>query len=108
MAMRLLLQVGPGGKTMLVRLGMIVSVAAMAALTGCASVEPENNRVYGSSPSNTVGTPRAATYQGTVTRVDAPQRVIVMSDGRMYQVPAVSAVLVIGRTGALYAVHAGN
>jgi len=93
---------------MLSRLGMIVSVAAMAALTGCASVEPENNRVYGSSPSNTVGTPRAATYQGTVTRVDAPQRVIVMSDGRMYQVPADSTVYVNGQPVAYTAVQPGT
>jgi len=90
------------------RLGIIVSVATMAALTGCASVEPENNRVYGSSPSNTVGTPRAATYQGTVTRVDAPQRVIVMSDGRMYQVPADSTVYVNGQPVAYTAVQPGT
>jgi hypothetical protein len=93
---------------MLLRLGVIVSVAAMAALTGCASVEPESNRVYGSSPSNTVGTPRAATYQGTVTRVDAPQRVIVMSDGRMYQVPADSTVYVNGQPVVYTAVQPGT
>ena len=93
---------------MLSRLGVIVSLAAMAAVTGCASVEPENNRVYGSSPSNTVGTPRAATYQGTVTRVDAPQRVIVMSDGRMYQVPADSTVYVNGQPVAYTAVQPGT
>ena len=48
--------------------------------------------------------PRAATYQGTVTRVDAPQRVIVMSDGRMYQVPADSTVYVNGQPVAYTAV----
>jgi ABC-type Fe3+-hydroxamate transport system substrate-binding protein len=90
------------------RLGVIISLAAMAAVTGCASVEPENNRVYGSSPSNTVGTPRAATYQGTVTRVDAPQRVIVMSDGRMYQVPSDSMVYVNGQPVAYAAVQPGT
>jgi hypothetical protein len=93
---------------MLSRVGVIVSLAAMAAMTGCASVEPENNRVYGSSPSNTVGTPRAATYQGTVTRVDAPQRVIVMSDGRMYQVPADSTVYVNGQPVAYTTVQPGT
>ena len=82
---------------MLTRVGVFVSLAALVAATGCASTEPERNRLYGSSPSNTVGTPRAATYEGTVTRVDAPQRVIVMSDGRMYQVPADSAVYVNGQ-----------
>jgi hypothetical protein len=92
---------------MLSRLGVVVSVAAMAALAGCASTEP-NNRLYGSSPSNTVSQPPAATYQGTVTRVDAPQRVIVMSDGRMYQVPADSTVYVNGQPVAYTAVQPGT
>ena len=93
---------------MLSRLGVFVSLAVMVAATGCASVDPENNRVYGSSPSNTVGTPRAATYQGTVTRVDAPQRVIVMSDGRMYQVPADSMVYVNGQPVSYTTVQPGT
>jgi hypothetical protein len=93
---------------MLSRFGTIVSVAVLVAATGCASTAPEDNRVYGSSPSNTVGTPRAATYQGTVTRVDAPQRVIVMSDGRMYQVPADSMVYVNGQPVAYTTVQPGS
>lgn len=91
---------------MVSRLGVIVSLAAMAAVGGCASTD--DNRLYGSSPSNTVSQPRAATYQGTVTRVDAPQRVIVMSDGRMYQVPADSAVYVNGQPVAYTAVQPGT
>lgn len=93
---------------MLSRVGVIVSLAALVAATGCASTEPERNRLYGSSPSNTVGTPRAATYEGTVTRVDAPQRVIVMSDGRMYQVPAESMVYVNGQPVAYTTVQPGT
>jgi ribosome maturation factor RimP len=97
---------------MLSRFGVVVSLAALVAATGCASTSPENNRMYGSSPSNTVGTPRAATdrsaYEGTVTRVDAPQRVIVMSDGRMYQVPADSTVYVNGQPVAYTAVQPGS
>lgn len=91
---------------MVSRLGVIVSLAAMAAVGGCASTD--ENRLYGSSPSNTVSQPRAATYQGTVTRVDAPQRVIVMSDGRMYQVPADSTVYVNGQPVAYTAVQPGT
>jgi hypothetical protein len=91
---------------MVSRLGVIVSLAAMAAVGGCASTD--DNRLYGSSPSNTVSQPRAATYQGTVTRVDAPQRVIVMSDGRMYQVPADSMVYVNGQPVAYSAVQPGT
>jgi hypothetical protein len=93
---------------MLSRLGIIIALGAMAAVAGCASVDPANNRVYGSSPSNTVGTPPAPTYQGTVTRVDAPQRVIVMNDGRMYQVPADSVVYVNGQPVAYTAVQPGT
>jgi RNase P/RNase MRP subunit p29 len=91
---------------MVSRLGVIVSLAAMAAVGGCASTD--ENRLYGSSPSNTVAQPRAANYQGTVTRVDAPQRVIVMSDGRMYQVPADSTVYVNGQPVAYTAVQPGT
>ncbi len=93
---------------MVSRLGVIVSLAVLVAVTGCASVDPADNRVYGSSPSNTVGTPPAPTYQGTVTRVDAPQRVIVMSDGRMYQVPADSMVYVNGQPVTYTSVQPGT
>jgi hypothetical protein len=91
---------------MLSRVGVLASAAALLAAAGCAT-SPEDNRLYGTSPSNTVGTPRPA-YEGTVTRVDAPQRVIVMSDGRMYQVPADSMVYVNGQPVAYTAVQPGT
>ena len=91
---------------MLSRYGILASAVVLFA-AGCASTSPENNRLYGSSPSNTVGTPRPA-YEGVVTRVDAPQRVIVMSDGRMYQVPANSTVYVNGQPVAYTAVQPGS
>lgn len=86
---------------------LVASAAAILAVAGCATTSPEDNRLYGTSPSNTVGTPRPA-YQGTVTRVDVPQRVIVMSDGRMYQVPADSIVYVNGQPVAYTAVQPGS
>ena len=89
------------------RLRMLVSAAAVLAAAGCATTAPEDNRLYGTSPSNTVGTPRPA-YEGVVTRVDAPQRVIVLSDGRMYQVPANSMVYVNGQPVAYTAVQPGS
>lgn len=92
---------------MLSRIGVLVSAAAVMAVAGCATTSPENNRLYGSSPSNTVGTPRPA-YEGTVTRVDVPQRVLVMSDGRMYQVPADSMVYVSGQPVAYTTVQPGT
>jgi hypothetical protein len=93
---------------MLLRLGVIISMAALVGAAGCASTDPDRHPLYGSSPSNTVSQPRAATYQGTVTRVDAPQRVIVMSDGRMYQVPADSMVYVNGQPIAYTSVQPGT
>jgi hypothetical protein len=86
---------------------VLVSAAAVLAAAGCATTAPEDNRLYGTSPSNTVGTPRPA-YEGVVTRVDAPQRVIVMSDGRMYQVPANSMVYVNGQPVTYTAVQPGS
>ena len=88
------------------RLGIIVTGAALLAAAGCSSAVETNaapHGVYGSSPS----TPTAA-YEGVVTRVDAPQRVIVMSDGRMYQVPAESMVYVNGQPVAYTTVQPGS
>jgi hypothetical protein len=91
---------------MLSRLAVFVSAAALVTAAGCTTT-PENNRLYGSSPSNTVGTPTVS-YEGTVTRVDVPQRVIVMSDGRMYQVPADTMVYVNGQPVAYATVPPGS
>ena len=80
---------------MISRLGVMVSAVALLAAAGCTTAvdtNPAPYGVYGSSPSN-----RNASYEGVVTRVDAPQRVIVMSDGRMYRVPADSTVYVNGQ-----------
>lgn len=88
------------------RLGVIASGAALLAAAGCTTAvetNPAPHGVYGSSPSN----PNAA-YEGVVTRVDAPQRVIVMSDGRMYQVPAESMVYVNGQPVAYTTVQPGS
>jgi hypothetical protein len=43
-----------------------------------------------------------------VARVDAPQRVVVLSDGRMYQVPADSMVYVNGQPVAYTSVQPGT
>jgi hypothetical protein len=91
---------------MLSRFGVIISAVAVAAAAGCTSAvetNPAPYGVYGSSPSN----PNAS-YEGVVTRVDAPQRVIVMSDGRMYQVPADSTVYVNGQPVAYTTVQPGS
>lgn len=91
---------------MLSRLGVIVSAATLVGAAGCTTAvetNPASHGVYGSSPSN----PNAA-YEGVVARVDAPQRVIIMSDGRMYQVPADSIVYVNGQPVAYATVPPGS
>lgn len=91
---------------MVSRLGVMVSAAALLAAAGCTTAvdtNPAPHGVYGASPSN----PNAS-YEGVVTRVDAPQRVIVMSDGRMYQVPAESMVYVNGQPVGYATVQPGT
>jgi len=55
----------------------------------------------GSSPSNSLA-------EGEVTRVDTAQRVIVLSNGQMYQVPADSVVYVNGQPTAWTTVQPGT
>jgi hypothetical protein len=56
----------------------------------------------GSSPSNTLAA------EGEVTRVDTAQRVIVLSNGQMYQVPADAVVYVNGQPTAWTTVQPGT
>jgi hypothetical protein len=89
---------------MISRVGAIISGVALLAAAGCTTTTTTDSGrpygVYGSSPSNS--------YEGVVTRVDAPQRVVVMSDGRMYQVPADSMVYVNGQPVAYSTVQPGT
>lgn len=91
---------------MLSRLFVTASAAALLAAAGCTTAvdtNPAPHGVYGSSPSN----PNASS-EGVVARVDAPQRVIVMNDGRMYQVPGDSIVYVNGQPVAYATVQPGS
>lgn len=76
-------------------------IVLVAGAAGCsAQMQPERT-LQGSSPSNTLA-------QGEVVRVDPSQRVIVLSNGQMYQVPADSVVYVNGRPVAWSAVQPGT
>jgi hypothetical protein len=68
-------------------------------------MDPERT-LQGSSPSNTLTPPRAVA-EGDVVRVDPAQRVIVLSNGQMYQVPADSVVYLNGQPVAWTAVQPG-
>jgi hypothetical protein len=82
-------------------LGAIAIVVLLVAVAGCsAQMEPERT-LRGSSPSNTL-------TEGEVVRVDPAQRVIVLSSGQMYQVPADSVVYVNGQPVAWTTVQPGS
>jgi len=87
--------------------GVATAVLALIAVAGCsATMEPERT-LQGSSPSNTL-TPPKAVAEGDVVRVDPAQRVIVLSNGQMYQVPANSVVYVNGQPMAWTTVQPGT
>jgi len=69
-------------------------------------MEPDRT-LQGSSPSNTLSPPKALA-EGDVVRVDPSQRVIVLSNGQMYQVPADSMVYVNGQPVAWTTVQPGT
>jgi hypothetical protein len=86
------------------RVGALAVILLIVGISGCATraqTEPYAHGVYGSSPSNPMA-------EGTVTRVDTGQRVIVLDNGRMYQVPADSTVYVNGQPVVWSTVRPGS
>jgi hypothetical protein len=75
------------GRALAATLLVVVAVAGCSVRT---QPEPYAHGVYGSSPSNPMA-------EGTVAQIDNSQRVIVLDNGRMYQVPADSVVYVNGQ-----------
>jgi len=76
-------------------LAAIAVSVLLVAVAGCSARMEPDRTLRGSSPSNTIA-------EGDVTRVDPAQRVIVLNDGQMYQVPADSVCTSMGsrRRGA--------
>ena len=86
------------------RVGALAVILLIVGFAGCATraqTEPYAHGVYGSSPSNPMA-------EGTVTRIDTGQRVIVLDNGRMYQVPADSTVYVNGQPVVWSTVRPGS
>ena len=79
----------------------IAAVVLLVAVAGCSTGMQPDRTLRGSSPSNTLA-------EGEVTRVDTAQRVIVLSNGQMYQVPADSVVYVNGQPMAWTTVQPGT
>ena len=89
----------------------IAVIVLLAAVAGCSAQMDPDRTLHGSSPSNTLAPPstsRATIAEGDVTRVDTGQRVIVLSNGQMYQVPADSVVYVNGQPVAWTTVQPGS
>ena len=86
----------------------VAAVALLFGVAGCSATMDPDRTLHGSSPSNTVLTPKAVLDEGEVVRVDPGQRVIVLSNGHMYQVPADSVVYVNGAPVAWTTVQPGT
>lgn len=82
-------------------LAAIAVSVLLVAVAGCSARMEPDRTLRGSSPSNTIA-------EGDVTRVDPAQRVIVLNDGQMYQVPADSVVYVNGQPAAWSTVQPGS
>ena len=85
----------------------IAAVMLVVAVAGCSTTMEPDRTLQGSSPSNTLSPPKALA-EGDVVRVDPSQRVIVLSNGQMYQVPADSMVYVNGQPVAWTTVQPGT
>jgi len=79
----------------------------LVGVAGCSATMDPERTMRGSSPSNTLE-PSRAVAQGDVVSVDPTQRVIVLSNGQMYQVPADSLVYVNGQPAGWTTVQPGT
>jgi hypothetical protein len=95
------------GFKMLSRAGLIgIGLAAALALAGCATEGTPTPTQGAELPSHQM-TGMTTPVEGTVGRVDAPQQVIVLDDGRMYQVTGGNTVLVNGQPVVISSVQPG-
>jgi hypothetical protein len=83
----------------------VLSLAIVTAGPGCAtSPSAYLNR---DEPINRT-TGAGLEYRGTVVRVDQPQRVVVLDDGRMYRIADNQAVLINGQPAVLERIQPGT
>jgi hypothetical protein len=85
----------------------ILGVVAAASLAGCATTEPS----YEPTGAMPVTRPKVVTTQpveGTVTRVDPPQQIVVFDNGQMYRVAGDQAVMVNGQPVVINSLQPGN
>jgi hypothetical protein len=90
-------------------LGVMTAVLLiLVAAAGCSTGMDPDRTLRGSSPSNTLSPPPRTLAEGEVVRVDPAQRVLVLNNGQMYQVPADSVVYVNGQPVAWTTVQPGT
>lgn len=88
-------------------LGTMTAMVLLVGVAGCSATMDPERTMRVSSPSNTLE-PSRAVAQGDVVSVDPTQRVIVLSNGQMYQVPADSLVYVNGQPAGWTTVQPGT
>ena len=90
----------------------VTLASAMALLAGCATSDPSAYRNRDEPINRTTGVGQeyrtGQEYQGTVLRVDEPQRVVILDNGQMYRVTGEQAVIVNGRPVTLGHVAPGT
>src|SRR5258705_13171640 len=86
----------------------VLGVVAAASLAGCATTEPS----YEPTGAMPVTRPKVVTtttpVEGTVTRVDPPQQIVVLDNGQMYRVVGDQAVMVNGQPVMINSLQPGN
>jgi hypothetical protein len=93
----------------------VAAIAVAAGLAGCATSpsayrnrDEPINRTTGVGQEYRGSEDRGSEYRGTVVRVDEPQRVVVLDDGRMYRVSDEQAVVVNGQPVLLGRIQPGT
>ena len=84
-----------------------LGLAASLALSGCVAHSNGPDTLSGELPSHSL-TGMTQPVEGVVARVDVPQQVVVLDNGRMYQVPGDNAVLVNGQPVVISSVQPGS
>ncbi len=83
-----------------------LGLAASLALSGCVTHSSGPDTLSGELPSHSM-TGMTQPVEGVVTRVDVPQRVVVLDNGRMYQLTG-DTVLVNGQPVVITSVQPGS
>src|SRR5258705_11288705 len=85
----------------------ILGVVVAASMAGCATTEPSYEPT-GAMPVTRPNVTSTTPVEGTVTRVDPPQQIVVLDNGQMYRVVGDQAVMVNGQPVMINSLQPGN